>query len=174
MFAVDADQVRPDLLCCGKALGGGVPVAAVLGRREVMDAWNRPGEALHTATFIANPLSCAAGLAALEVMEGQRLPERAAILGEHVGRRLRGFAAQPDADSGSALIKEVRGRGLMWAVELSVAGLASRWSEEALRRGVIALAGSKTMQIEPPLTITWQQLDTALDILEAALSAIHA
>jgi 4-aminobutyrate aminotransferase-like enzyme len=173
-FAVEADEVRPDLLCCGKALGGGVPIAAAIGRREVMEAWNRPGEALHTATFIANPLSCAAGLAALDFMEREQLAARAAALGEHVGQRLRAWAAQISAGATASPIKDIRGRGLMWAVEVSDRAVSSRWSQEALRRGVIALGGRSSLYIEPPLTITMEQLDTALDILAVAFDAALA
>ncbi|HSF39398.1 MAG TPA: aspartate aminotransferase family protein, partial [Thermoanaerobaculia bacterium] len=69
IFAVEHEEVRPDLLCCGKALGGGLPVAAVLGRRDLFRCWETPGEARHTATFLANPVACAAALAALDVLE---------------------------------------------------------------------------------------------------------
>ncbi|NJL26365.1 MAG: aminotransferase class III-fold pyridoxal phosphate-dependent enzyme [Thermoanaerobaculia bacterium] len=68
-FAVDHENVRPDLICCGKALAGGLPIAAVAGKREVMAAWKYPGEARHTATFVAHPLACAAALACLDVLE---------------------------------------------------------------------------------------------------------
>ena len=83
--------VIPDLLCCGKALGGGVPIAAVLGRRALLRSWEVPGEALHTSTFLGNPLACAAALAVLDILIEEDLPARAANLGEHPGARLRTF-----------------------------------------------------------------------------------
>ncbi len=83
------DGVRPDLLCCGKALGGGLPIAAVVGRAELMAAWRRPGEALHTATFLAHPLACAAALATLDVLARER-PGRARARAS--GARLRAAA----------------------------------------------------------------------------------
>jgi len=63
LFAVEAEGVRPDVLCCGKALGGGLPIAAVLARRSLFQVWSTPGEALRTSTFLANPVACAAALA---------------------------------------------------------------------------------------------------------------
>ncbi|MDX1384663.1 MAG: aspartate aminotransferase family protein, partial [Thermoanaerobaculia bacterium] len=104
-FAVESEGVRPDLLCCGKALGGGLPVAAVIGRGELMAAWRTAGEALHTATFTAHPLSCAAALATLDRLEELRLPARARRLGRRVAQRLAGLRGAPG-------VVDVRGRGL--------------------------------------------------------------
>jgi 4-aminobutyrate aminotransferase-like enzyme len=169
LWAVDAEGVRPDLLCCGKALGGGLPIAAVVGRRGLMAAWETPGEALHTSTFAGHPLACAAALAALDVVAGERLPARAATLGEElVGPRL---ARWPER---FAAVREVRGRGLLWGVELATREAAAGWVEAARRRGVLLLAGGpegRVAQLVPPLTITERQLAAALDLLEDALGA---
>ena len=81
LFAVEHEGVRPDILCCGKALGGGLPIAAVIARRDLFRCWETPGEARHTATFLANPLACAAALAALDVLQEEDLAARAARLG---------------------------------------------------------------------------------------------
>lgn len=161
LFAVEHEGVRPDLLCCGKALGGGMPIAAVLGRRELFRCWDTPGEALHTATFVANPVACAAALAALGVIEEEDLPARAARLGERVGERLSKWPGVA-----------VRGRGLLWGVELRSAEIAKRWTAAALARGIILLAGGpegRVAQIVPPLTIPEEVLERALDILEETL-----
>lgn len=160
LFAVEHEGVRPDLLCCGKALGGGMPIAAVLGRRSLFRCWETKGEALHTATFVANPVACAAALAALDVIEEEDLPARAARLGEVVGERL---ARWPVA---------VRGRGLLWGVELRSAEIAKKWTAAALARGIILLAGGpegRVAQIVPPLTIPEELLGRALEILEETL-----
>lgn len=77
-FAVTRHGVVPDLVCCGKALGGGLPIAAVLGRRELLAAWPAQGEAIHTGTFLAHPLACAAALETLAILAEERLAERAA------------------------------------------------------------------------------------------------
>jgi 4-aminobutyrate aminotransferase-like enzyme len=165
LFAVEEDGVRPDLLCCGKALGGGLPIAAVVARRDLFRCWETPGEALHTATFVAHPLACAAALAALDVLEEEGLPERAARLGEDAGRRLVAWPERFPA------VREVRGRGLLWGVELRTAAEAKAWTAAALARGVILLAGGpegRVAQIVPPLSISAELLDTALGILEDA------
>jgi 4-aminobutyrate aminotransferase-like enzyme len=165
LFASPAEGVVPDLLCCGKALGGGLPIAAVLGTAELFAGWDTAGEALHTGTFLANPLSCAAALATLDVVEEESLPERARALGAWIEERVarwRGFAG----------VVDVRGRGLLWAVELADAEAAQRSSQAALERGLLILtcgADGRTLQILPPLSIERRQLAIALDLLETAL-----
>jgi 4-aminobutyrate aminotransferase-like enzyme len=165
-FAVDAEGVRPDLLCCGKALGGGVPIAAVLGRREHFRGWETSGEARHTATFLANPLACAAALAVLDVLQEEDLASRAARLGDTLGRRL---ATWPDR---FREVEEIRGRGLLWGIQLRTAEIAKRWRLGAWSRGVLLLAGGpdgRVGQIVPPLTIREDPLEAALAILERDL-----
>jgi len=167
LFAVEAEGVRPDLLCCGKALGGGLPVAAVVGRRALFRAWETPGEALHTSTFLANPLACAAALAVLDILEREALPERAARLGAAVGARLTAWR-----ESYPEKVAAVRGRGLLWGVELATAEQAKRWTGQALQRGVLMLAGGpegRVAQIVPPLTVSEELLGVGLEILEAGL-----
>lgn len=168
LFAVEHEEVRPDILCCGKALGGGLPIAAVLARRELFRCWETPGEARHTATFLANPLACAAALAALDVLREEDLPSRAARLGPHLGARL---AAWTERFPG---VEEVRGRGLLWGIQLRTPDLAKRWMLEAWSRGVLLLAGGpegRVAQIVPPLTIDEEQLAGAVTILEEALGS---
>ncbi|HEX5758365.1 MAG TPA: aspartate aminotransferase family protein [Thermoanaerobaculia bacterium] len=170
LWAVEAEGVRPDLLCCGKALGGGLPIAAVVGRRELMAAWETPGEALHTTTFVAHPLACAAALAALDVIAEERLAERAATFGETLLRpRVVGW------EKGFPAVGEVRGRGLLWALELASRAAAAALVEGARRRGVLLLAGGpegRVVQLVPPLSITRRQLSCAMDLLEAALAGL--
>jgi len=170
LFAVEAEGVRPDLLCCGKALGGGLPIAAVVGRRALFRAWETPGEALHTATFLANPLACAAALAALRVIESEALPARAARLAPTVEARL---AAWRESFPGT--VAAVRGRGLLWGIELATPERAKRWTGEALQRGILLLAGGpegKVAQLVPPLTIAEKQLAAALELLGEALQCL--
>ncbi len=166
LFAVDREGVRPDILCCGKALGGGYPVAAAIGRRELMAAWESPGEARHTATFVAHPVACAAALATLDVLEEDDLPARAERLGAVVEKMIRPWPERFDA------VAEVRGVGLLWGVEMDSAAAASRFAAQCLRRGVLLLAGGATgrvVQIAPPLTIAARQLNAALEILASVL-----
>jgi 4-aminobutyrate aminotransferase-like enzyme len=168
-FAVDHEGVRPDLLCCGKALTGGMPLAAAVGRRELMAAWDGGGEALHTTTFLAHPPACAAALAQLEVLAGQRLPERAARLGAELGERLGAWPCR------FAAVTAVRGRGLLWGLELTSSEAAHSLAALALGRGLLLLAGGAAgdvVQLVPPLTITRRQLDAALTILEEVLPQV--
>ncbi|MEE8148496.1 MAG: aspartate aminotransferase family protein, partial [Longimicrobiales bacterium] len=89
VFEHEREGVLPDLVCVGKALGGGLPLSACLGSREVMDAWPESGgEALHTSTFLGHPLSCATALAFLDVLEEENLAARAFDLGDRIVGRL--------------------------------------------------------------------------------------
>jgi len=165
-FAVDEEGVRPDLLCCGKALGGGLPIAAVVGGRAVLAAWRTPGEALHTATFVAHPLACAAALATLDVLRRERLVARAARLGERLGATLR------DRLAGRPGVRAVRGRGLLWGIEVTSRARAARAATLATAQGVLVLAGGpsgRVLQIAPPLSIAPRQLAAAVDVLAEAL-----
>jgi 4-aminobutyrate aminotransferase-like enzyme len=169
-FAVDAEEVRPDLLCCGKALGGGLPIGAVVGHRELMAAWQTPGEARHTATFVAHPLACATALATLEVIEGEGLVERSARLGDFLEEQ---FSPWPERFS---TLSTVRGRGLLWALELDNAHLAGSLVESTRARGILLLAGGpegRVVQIVPPLTIHRRQLEACLDILRQGLEDLE-
>ena len=169
LFAVERERVRPDVLCCGKALGGGVPIAAVIARRDLFRCWETPGEALHTATFLANPLACAAALAVLDVLREEDLPARAARLGDILGRRLATWPSRFPA------IEDIRGRGLLWGIQLRTAEIAKRWMLAAWSRGVLLLAGGpegRVAQLVPPLTIREEQLQGAEEILEAAYRSL--
>ncbi len=174
-FACDHEGVVPDLLCLGKALTGALPFSACIGRREVMTAWPPShGEAIHTSTFLGNPLGCAAALAQIDEIESHRLIERSAQLGEFLIDRLRRLQER------FPFIGDVRGRGLLLAVEL-VRDAATREPDpqragavviEALRRGLILLSSGHKLEITPPLTITDKQLAFALTTLEDCLTKL--
>jgi len=166
LFAVEHEGVRPDILCCGKALGGGLPIAAVIARRDLFRCWETPGEARHTATFLANPLACAAALAALDILRDEDLPRRAVRLGNALGQRLATWPERFPAVEG------VRGRGLLWGVQLRAAETAKKWMLAAWSRGVLLLAGGpegRVAQLVPPLTVNEEQLAGAVEILEEIL-----
>jgi 4-aminobutyrate aminotransferase-like enzyme len=165
LFASAAEGVTPDLVCCGKALGGGLPIAAVLGRGDLMAKWRTSGEAIHTGTFLAHPLACAAALATLDVIADESLPARARALGDVI-------VARADRWRGFTGVTDVRGRGLLWAVELDSAATARECARRALERGLLLLtcgAEGRALQLLPPLTIERRQLEIALDLLEDAL-----
>ncbi len=166
-FACEHDGVIPDLVCVGKGLASGMPISACLGRAEVMDAWPASkGEALHTQTFLGHPPSCAAALASIRVMEEEKLPARAAELGaaalERLERRLGSRAG----------VVEVRGRGLLLAIECDTPERADAIFERALARGVITLVSGDAGQVValcPPLTIERELLELALDLVADCL-----
>jgi 4-aminobutyrate aminotransferase-like enzyme len=168
LFACEREGVVPDLLCIGKALAGGVPLAATVGRASVMDAWPKStGEALHTATFAGNPLACAAALATLDEIIRLDLVARVRNGAAALARRLERFAAHPD-------VVAVRGVGYLQAVEFATAAVAKRIVVDALARGVILLQSGPTgtsITFAPPLVIEDDQLARALDIVESALPA---
>ncbi|HYW54130.1 MAG TPA: aspartate aminotransferase family protein [Dongiaceae bacterium] len=163
MFACEREDVVPDLLCVGKALAGGVPVSAAIGTARVMDAWPvSAGEAIHTSTFLGNPLACAAALANIEELERLRVVERVRTREAALGARLRALASSPS-------VRDVRGVGFLWAVEFAHAAFANRVVVRGLARGLILLQSGTTgtsITVAPPLTIDDDQLARALDVLE--------
>ena len=168
-FACEHWDVVPDLLVVGKSLGGGLPLSAVIGTPEAMAGWPASeGEAIHTSTFLGNPVACAAALAHLRTIEEAGLVSRAARLGEELRERLTGLRGRHGVSGG-------RGLGLMQALVLEgadAAGRAVTVAEAALRQGVIVLAEGPALAITPPLTITEGQLDAGLGVIEAALAAV--
>lgn len=165
-FACEHEDVIPDIICVGKALGGGFPISAAVARADVMDAWPvSAGEALHTSTFLGNPMGCAAAVAVIGELKRLRLPERARELGKSIGSRLESLTRLTK-------VHEVRGRGLMWGISLTDAAAAERAVFDALAKGVMLLqAGPRgdALSLTPPLVITRAQLTRALDILEEVL-----
>jgi len=149
-FACEHWNVVPDIVCVGKAMAGGFPISACVGRAEVMDSWPESnGEAIHTSTFLGNPLGCAAALAAIGEMKRMKLDARSRKLGEWLARRLAEFGT-------------VRGKGLMLGVEV---GNAVPIVEKLLQRGVLALPEGnrgEILGVTPPLVITERQLEFAL------------
>lgn len=174
-FACEHEGVVPDILVVGKALSGALPLSAAIGTPRVMAAWPpSAGEAIHTSTFLGNPVSCAAAIAQLDEIEERGLVARAEELGRRLRRRLDAWPAR------FAGVGEVRGRGLMQGVELVEPGpgrapataRALRIADAALRRGVLLLTegpAANVLAFTPPLVITEAQLDCALDVLEEEL-----
>jgi 4-aminobutyrate aminotransferase/(S)-3-amino-2-methylpropionate transaminase len=166
-FACEHDGVVPDLLCVGKGLGGGMPISACVGRASVMDAWPPShGEALHTQTFLGHPPGCAAALAALAVIDEEKLAERAAELGAVALAFLR------DAMRGNPRVVEVRGLGLLLGIECDTPASALRACASALRRGVIVIPSGddgRVLAVTPPLVIGRDALLSALALLAECL-----
>jgi len=166
-FACDHDGVVPDLLCVAKGLTSGMPLSACIGRADVMNAWPpSSGEALRTQTFLGHPPGCAAGLASIETIEREKLVERAASLGAVALAQLKDLAA------GVPGIVDVRGRGLLLAVELDTPQRAETACRRALESGVIALQSGddgRVLSICPPLSIEPELLEMAIRTLVGAV-----
>jgi 4-aminobutyrate aminotransferase-like enzyme len=164
MWASEYDDVVPDLMTVGKGIGGGLALAAVLGRSELMTTWEPDAV---TSTFLANALNAAAGCAALDVLREEELVDRSAKLGAHALERLRNELA------GSTAIGDVRGRGLFLGLELTDAELA-REAQGAMRaRGVLVGRGGRhgnVLVLAPPLVIEEEALDRGLEAIVDVLA----
>ncbi len=155
MFAFEHEGVRPDIVIIGKALAGGMyPVSAILADDEVMGVFH-PGD--HGSTFGGNPLGCAVARAALNVLVDEKMIENSAELGEYFLQKLRAM--------NSHWIKEVRGLGLWIGLELTAeAGGARRYCEALWHKGLLCKETHvDTIRFAPPLMITREELDWALE-----------
>jgi 4-aminobutyrate aminotransferase/(S)-3-amino-2-methylpropionate transaminase len=171
-FACDDEAVVPDLVTTAKALAGGMPLAAVTGRAEIMDEVHVGGLG---GTYGGNPVACAAALASIRIMEEQDLAAAATKVGAVIGERLRALQADHTG------IGDVRGRGAMMAMELVRRGTdipdpdaAKRIVASCHRAGVITLScGSygNVVRLLPPLVIEPELLDDGLAVLTAAVTA---
>ncbi len=163
LLALDHEGIRADLYTLGKALGGGIlPVSAVVGRADVIGVLT-PGS--HGSTFGGNPLACAVGRAVVALLATGEMQQRATDLGEHLHHRLGELVGNG--------IAEVRGRGLWAGVQLSPGGPAGRAVSEAMmNRGVlIKETHESTLRFAPPLVISRDEIDSAVDKLSAVLAA---
>ncbi len=161
-FCCQHEDVVPDVLILGKALGGGVyPVSAVTASREIMGVF-RPGD--HGSTFGGNPLAAAVGRESLRVLVDEKLDERAEELGRGFRRQLR--------DMASPLVKEVRGKGLLIGVELvPEAGGARPYCEALMERGILCKETHEdVIRFAPPLVITSEQIDDVMEHVRAVLT----
>jgi ornithine--oxo-acid transaminase len=160
-FACDHEDVTPDVLILGKALGGGIlPVSAVVANWSVMGAFE-PGE--HGSTFGGNPLACAVGKAVVSLLETGEFQQRAAILGAHLSDRLVGLLGHG--------VMNFRARGLWAGIDIDPALATGREVCEALlTHGVLAKdTHGSTIRLAPPLVVTPSDLDFAVDALAASL-----
>jgi 4-aminobutyrate aminotransferase-like enzyme len=170
---------EPDLLCAGKGLGGGVAIAALFGRPDVMEAWRAwvlpSGESPHASTFYAHPLACAGALAALDRLGSAAMRRQVATLGRVLADGLRDLAAR------HARIGEVRSAGLLGAIELvgdrvtrePAPDVSTRLQLVLLRSGVLSIPSGthgNVLSLLPPLTIPERSLRLALGLIDLALA----
>lgn len=169
-FACLHEQVVPDILCVGKAMGGGLPISACLASHALMACWPKSeGEALHTSTFLGNPVACAASLAALDVLEQDDLPRRARSVGRVFGEGLDALCRAFPAHLAGA-----RGRGLMLGLMFRSKDTALGLVPAALRQGLIVLpAGDgSVLEFVPPLVISPAQVDWCFQALRGLLAGL--
>ncbi|MEH7336685.1 ornithine--oxo-acid transaminase [Neobacillus drentensis] len=159
MFACDWEEVEPDMLILGKALGGGVfPISCVVANSDVLGVFN-PGS--HGSTFGGNPLACAVSLAALDVIEEEKLAERSLELGKYFLDQLKTI--------NNPMIKEVRGKGLFIGVELTEE--ARPYCEKLKEEGLLCKETHDTViRFAPPLIISKEEIDWAIAKIKAVLS----
>lgn len=162
MFCCEYENVLPDVIIMGKALGGGVmPVSAVAATEEVMNVF-QPGQ--HGSTFGGNPLAAAVGVAALDALVEEDMAGKAYQQGEYLMGKLRQIC--------SPHIKEIRGRGLLIGIDLKPeAGGARRFCEALMKEGILAKETHESViRLAPPLVITTEELDWALEKLTRVLA----
>ncbi len=169
-FACENWGVVPDILCLGKALGGGVmPLSAFMSTPKIWKVLE-DNPFLHSSTFGGNPLACAAGIAAINVMLEENLAQQAAEKGAYLMKRLRALQAlYPE------ILKIVRGKGLLIGLEFTDRFIGYRVAAGLFKRGVLVagtLLSARTIRIEPALNISYELLDQMLDKLADTLKQI--
>jgi 4-aminobutyrate aminotransferase/(S)-3-amino-2-methylpropionate transaminase len=174
MFAVEHDNIAPDLLTIAKSMGAGMPIGGVIGRAEIMDA---PPAGTLGGTYSGNPVACAAALAVLDIYEREDLASRSQTIGQVVIKRFQQLQER------YPVIGEVRGLGGMVAMEL-VKDRATKEPDAATTSAILAAAHQRglllikagmydnVIRVLVPLNITDEQLQQALDIVEASFSAV--
>jgi putrescine aminotransferase len=171
MWGCDHANVVPDIMAVGKAFGGGVmPVGACIGTAKVWEKYIE-NPFVMTTTFGGNPLAMAAAISAMEVIHSEGLVQQSKDKGDYFIYRLKRLQAQFPL-----IVKEARGLGLMLGLEFHTNEYGYRFSSGTFKRGVLVsgtLVNARVVRIEPPLTITKQQIETVLDIMKATLIEIE-
>jgi 4-aminobutyrate aminotransferase len=162
MWACTHDDVEPDIMCVGKGLASGLPLAGIVARAEIMD-WEPGG---HGSTFGGNPVACAAASATLDLVESG-LAENAAKVGSHL------LSALTELAKARPFIHQVRGRGLMIGLDAPDHDAAEALQEACFRRGLLVLTcGERAVRLAPPLVVTVEQADVAVSIISDAVAAL--
>ncbi len=172
-FAVEHSGVQPDIVCMAKGIASGMPLGVTMSKADIMD-WV-PGS--HASTFGGNPVCIAAALATLDVIEKEGLLRNAQEVGDHMRKRMTGWPKK------HRIVGDVRGRGLMIGVDIVKdqatreygASERDRIVEAAFERGILFLGcGPSTVRIAPPLVVTKDEADVAMDALEESIAVVEA
>jgi 4-aminobutyrate aminotransferase len=171
-WAIEHWSVEPDIICSAKSIAAGLPLSAIISDEKIMD-WEG---GTHASTFGGNPVSCAAALAVIDVIKSEKLLENATQQGAYVMKRMKELMEE------SEIIGDIRGKGLMMGVEVvenrdskkAAAEKANEIMMRCWRRGVALITcGKSTLRIAPPLVITRELVDSALDIITSTIKEVE-
>src|SRR5262245_35048054 len=160
LFGYEHFGIKPDIMTLAKALGGGLPLGAMLARDEVAASFG-PGS--HASTFGGNPVSCAAGLAVMKALLNEGVLRNCVQMGKYLIRGLEGLKKR------FSFMREIRGKGLLVGVELTIEG--GKIADACVKEGLLLnCTASKVLRFAPPLTIKKSEIDRGLSILESVLA----
>jgi beta-alanine--pyruvate transaminase len=167
MFAAQTYGVTPDIICTGKGISAGaIPLGAMIARQEMADAFSSPEPNTHFAhghTFAGNPLACAVGLAVIEEIVEQDLCAKAERLGDYLTARL-------GCLNRLGVVREIRGKGVLRGVELTLPNLGNALKKTALENGVILRIDPNWFAVSPPLIAEQADIDEMCELIEKSLS----
>jgi 4-aminobutyrate aminotransferase len=164
MWAMEHWDVKPDILLTAKGIASGMPLSAMIARKELLEAW---GAGAHGSTFGGNPVACAAGLATIDLLEGG-LVANAAARGAQALAGLRPLVERFDG-----LVRDVRGKGLMLGVEFDTPEHAEEVQWASFERGLLVLeCGKSSVRLSPALTVSEAEMATALRIFRDAVAEV--
>jgi 4-aminobutyrate aminotransferase/(S)-3-amino-2-methylpropionate transaminase len=169
VFAHRHHGVTPDIIACGKVLGGGMPISACIGNGDAMSGWPvSTGESIHTSTFLGHPGGCAAASATLKALSDMDAGSTVTRLGTYLRNHLDVLAIKH-----AGKITDIRGKGLMLGIQMDAPGAAVTLSGALLQRGIITLPAGNgdVLELTPPFVVTEPQLDFVVRAVDHALTA---
>lgn len=172
-WSIEHFGIEPDLMSVGKSIASGMPLSAVVGKAEVMDSLDFPA---HLFTTSGNPVCCAASLATLDVIEEEGLVERSRTLGEYARKRFEEMAER------HPIVGPIHGKGLNLGIDIVEPGTRNKCAKDALKvvyraydEGVVMICiANSILRFQPPLVITEEQLDFALDVLDRVIGEVES
>ena len=172
LWGVDHWDVVPDIMTLGKSFGGGVmPISAFCSTEEIWQVMMEPNPFIHTTTTGGGALACSAAIAAIQTILKYRLWEEAAKKGEYLMPKLKALA-----ENNPHIFSDITGKGLLIGMHFNNSDVGYKVASGLFRRGVLVagtLTSAHTIRMEPPLVITYEQIDMALDRLEDTINEIN-